>query len=107
MAIALFILSMLIKLFSLYAKGEIFSLNNVRYIKNIGYALLIGQIVHPIYQGLMGLVLTWHNPPGHRFASVTFDQVNLGILLVALLVILISWIMAEGCKLQEEQKLVI
>lgn len=106
-AIALYILYSLIKLFKLYEKGEIFSINNVRYLRNIGYALLISQIISPIYEGLMGVALTWHNPPGHRFASITLNQTNVGIVFTALLVILISWVMAEGCRLREEQQLTI
>lgn len=105
--IDLYIVYSLIKLFSLYEKGEIFSLNNVRRLRNIGYALFLGQILNPIYEGLMGIVLTWNNPPGQRFAAITLDQTNLGVLVMALLVILISWIMAEGCKLREEQQLTI
>lgn len=107
LCIELFILYFLIKLFQLYEKGEIFSSKNVQYIRKIGYTLLIDQCINPFYQALMGVVLTLHNPPGHRFAAVTLDQTNMGILLTALLVILISWIMAEGCKLREEQQLTI
>lgn len=107
MFIQLYILYSLINLFKLYEKGEIFPINNVRYIQKIGYALLITQIIDPIYQGAMGFVLTRYNPPGHRFATITLDQTNLGIILIALLVILISWIMAEGCKLREEQQLTV
>lgn len=105
--IELFVLYCLIKLFGLYARGEIFSINIVRYFRNIGYGLLLEQLLHPIYQFLLGVVLTWQNPPGHRFAAITIDQTNFGILFVALFVILISWIMAEGCKLREEQQLTV
>lgn len=105
--IEMFIVYSLIKLFKLYEKGEIFSINHVRYIRNIGYALLAGQIIEPFYQFVMGLVLTLNNPPHHRYAAITLDQTNIGILLTALLAILISWIMAEGCKLREEQQLTI
>lgn len=107
MVVEIYIIYSLIKLFKLYEKGEIFSINNVRYVRNIGYALLLTQIVNPIYEGLMGVALTWHNPPGHRFASITIDQTNIGIIFAALIIILISWIMAEGCKLREEQQLTI
>lgn len=103
----LFIIYSLIKLFKLYEKGEIFSINNVRYIRNTGYGLLATQLINPIYEGVIGLALTWHNPPGHRYASISMDQTNIGILFVGLMVILISWIMAEGCKLREEQQLTI
>jgi len=105
--VKMFIIYCLIKLFKLYEKGEIFSINHVRYICNIGYALLTGQLIEPFYQFVMGLVLTLNNPPHHRYAAITLDQTNVGILLTALLVILVSWIMAEGCKLREEQQLTI
>ncbi len=107
LAINLFIIYSLIKLFKLYEKGEIFSIENVRRIRNVGWGLLVGQIVGPISDGFLGVALTWHNPPHHRYASITLDQTNLGVLFIALMVILISWIMAEGCKLREEQQLTI
>src|SRR3989338_2562226 len=96
MLVDLFILYSLIKLFKLYEQGEIFLINNVKHIRNIGYALLVSQIINPIYEGLMGLVLTLGNPPGHhlRLIAITLDQTNVGILLTGFLVILISWIMA-------------
>jgi len=107
MAIQLFILYSLIKLFRLFERGELFSLNTVHRMRNIGFALVIGQLIDPLYQFTMGIVLTLNNPPGHRFASITLDQTNIGVLLTALLVILISWIMSEGYKLREEQQLTI
>jgi len=89
-------------------KNEIFTMRHVKYIRNIGYALLAGQLlVQPFYQFAMGLVLTLNNPPHHRFAAISFDQTNIGILLTAFLVVLISWIISEGCKLREEQQLTI
>jgi hypothetical protein len=97
----------LIKLFSLYEKAEIFSLNNVTYIKKIGQALLLSQLLNPFYDALSTLNLTWGNPHGHRVISVTVDGTNVGIILMAFMTILISWIMAEGCRLREEQQLTI
>ena len=104
--VQLFVLYFLIKLFRLYEKSEIFSLENVRYIKKVGYTLLIGQLINPIYEVLMSVTLTWnnylHGVP--RYAVITFNGTNIGILLTALMVILISWIMAEGCRLRDEQQ---
>jgi hypothetical protein len=103
LAVELFIVFFLIKLFKRYEQGEIFSFENVKTIRNIGYTLLVSQLLNPIYEGLMSLLLTWHNPPGHRIAVVSFGTPNLVTIITALLVILISWIMAEAFKLQEEQ----
>jgi len=97
----------LIKLFGLYQRGEIFTLQNVKYLKKIGYALLIVQLARPICEGFLTMIVTWHNPPGHRIASVTMQGLDLTLILTAFLIILISWIMAEGCRLREEQQLTI
>lgn len=105
--VELLVLYFLIKLFGLYEKGEIFSLKNVRYIRNVGYALLINELLRPVRQFLLGFILTWHNPPGQKIALMTISGTNVGIILTALIIILISWIMAEGYKLQEEQELTI
>lgn len=105
--IELFTLYFLIQLFKLYEKGEIFSARNVSYIRKIAYALLAYQLAQPFYQFMLGVVLTWQNGPGHRVAQVTFGSTNIGVILLALLVLLVSWIMAEGCKLREEQQLTI
>lgn len=107
MMVHLFILYTLVKLFRLFEQGIIFSLENVNRIRNIGYALLIGEIINPFYQIAMGFVLTLHNPPGKGFIGVTFAQNEIGTLLTAFLIILISWIMTEGCKLSDEQQLTV
>lgn len=104
LAVNLFVLYFLIRLFQLYEKCEIFSLKNVRYIKYIGYTLFIGQLINPIYEALLSAALTWHNPHGERMAVISFSGTNMAILLTALLIILISWIMAEGHQLAEDQK---
>jgi hypothetical protein len=97
----------LVKLFSLYEKAEIFSIKSVNYIKKIGQALLLSQLLNPFYDALKTLNLSWGNPHGHRFISISIDGTNIGIILMALMTILISWIMAEGCRLREEQQLTI
>lgn len=99
----LIIMYFLIKLFKLYEQGEIFSSKNVKYIRSIAYAMLIGQALNPIYEGLLSLALTWGNPPGHRVAIVSLDGANIAVIIIAMLIILISWIMAEGYKLHEDQ----
>lgn len=107
LSIGLLALYFLIKVFRCYERSEIFSLNIVHYLRNIGYLLLAGQFVGLVREGVLGWVLTRHNPPGHGMAVLSFSQTNLGIILVALLVILMSWIMAEGLKLKEEQQLTV
>lgn len=103
-AIIMAILYFLIKLFKLYEQGKIFTVLNVKYIKNVGITMLIGQVVNFIYEGLISFALTFHNPAGHKVATVSFGTFDVYNILTAIMVIVISWIMAEGCKLQEEHQ---
>jgi hypothetical protein len=103
-AIVMTILYFLIKLFRLYERGKIFTLLNVKYLKNIGITMLIGQVVGFFYYCLISFALTWHNPPGHKVASFTFSNYDIYNIVTAIMIIVIAWVMAEGCKLQEEQR---
>jgi|SRR5579885_525890 hypothetical protein len=105
--IKLMVLYFLIKLFGLYERLEFFSANNVRYIRNAGYALLLEQIIRPFSDFILGFILTSGNPPGFRYATMIITGTNLGLMLTALVIILISWIMTEGAKLHDEQQLTI
>ena len=94
----------LVRLFRNYEREQIFSLTNARLIRKVGYALLVWQILRPIQTALMSLMLTWHNPPGQRELLVSFSSNNLAVILIACIVILISSVMAEAYKLQQEQE---
>jgi len=99
MAVFLF----LAQLFGMYEKLVFFSESSVRTIRNIGVTLLFSQLLHLVYIGLLSLILTWQNPPGHRKLQLTLGSDQIMILIIGVIVILVAWIMEEGRKLQEEQ----
>lgn len=101
------ILYFLIQLFRLYEQGEIFSLLNVKYIKKIGYSLMIYELADVVCDGLLTFILTLGNPPGFRTIGFSLSGINATIVFLAFMIILISWIMTEGCRLREEQNLTI
>lgn len=101
--VAMLALDALRRLFNYYAQLEIFSQNCVRCIRRFGWTLLIGQAIHPLYCGLISLVLTSANPPGQRMLVVSMSLMQMGILAIAAAILLVSWVMEEGRKLQEEQ----
>lgn len=107
LAINLFICYMLIRLFRQFESNQLFTISNVRYIKRIGIGLLIGQLIQPFYQAAVSGILTIGNPAGHRIMIATFDGTNIGIILMAFLIILISWIISEGYKIKQENSLTI
>jgi hypothetical protein len=91
-----------------YTKGEIFNAYNARHYKYLGWLFFLDAIItKPLSDMLMILAVTLMNPPGHRFISVSFGTVNIEALFCGLLILVISWVMLEGYKLQEEQKYIV
>lgn len=85
------------RLFGLYERGMIFHRETVRCIRWIGIWLLAKWTLANLWE--LTEVFT-HNP---SFSDLRID----GYLFGGLLVFLISWIMEEGSKLQEEQEMTI
>lgn len=91
----------LYQLFALYAEGKIFRIENIRYIRKLGFAMVGEQVALTAYGVLSSMILTMNNPPGQKqlMLSISF---NSKILLIALLITVVTWIMEEGRKLQEQ-----
>ena len=107
LAVDLYALLKLRRLFALYARGQIFEKANVGCIKALGYALLAGQALSPVSQALLTLVLTFSNPKGQRMVEIGLSDANLTALVCGVMIIVVAFIMDEGRKLQEEQSLTI
>lgn len=96
------------RLFQNYTFGSIFSLENVKKYQYLGWLFFLNALfITPLSDMLMVLSATLSNPPGHRYLSITFGTPNLEDILYGLLIIVISWVMAEGYKIKEEQNLTI
>ncbi len=93
----------LARLFRRFEQMEFFSQSTVGNLRKIGFSLLAGQIAHPFYTALISLVLTVSNPPGQRLIAVAFGAKEFSWTALSLVIILASWIMDEGRKIQEEQ----
>ena len=87
----------LYRLFGLYEKGYVFSADTVRYIRYIGYWLIAAAVLSNAFE--LSKVIWSPLPDSH----LRLDEFFLG----GVLVVLISWIMDEGRKLQEEQELTV
>lgn len=103
----MFLYYYLMRLFTLYGRGEIFTQKTVGYIRNCGITLLLWQILHPLYQILLTFTLSINNEPGQRFIAVTFSTAQARDLVTALVIIVVSWIMQRGCDLEDEVRLTV
>ncbi|WP_419418592.1 DUF2975 domain-containing protein [Legionella sp. D16C41] len=97
----------LAKLFQLYEKGMLFEQINIKLIKSISIYMLAGEAIQLIYQPLMTIALTFHNPPGQRMASITLGSTNLSTLITAVIILFASWVVKEANQLKLDAQLTI
>lgn len=92
----------LIKLFQLYSKNIIFSTKNVFYIRKICFMLFLQVLAGLAVQPFISLILTMDAPPGGHIIGIGIGSDEVSNLIIAGIALLISWIMEEGRKLEEE-----
>lgn len=97
----------LIRLFRLYERGQIFSADNVGCFRRLSRALMAWCLVGILIDPFMGIALTLHHPPGERILYVGLGSPDLTALLIGGILAVISWVMDEARKLEEEQALTI
>ena len=97
----------LAKLFGLYSDGYIFTYENSSCYSKAAWALLIGEVIYPFTQTAISYIATMNNPVGKRLIMIGFDDTNASNIVIACVILAISWVMDEGRKLQEEAKLII
>ncbi|HAU0206860.1 TPA: DUF2975 domain-containing protein, partial [Legionella pneumophila] len=107
LSITVIIFNKLSKLFSLYEKGTLFEEENIKLIKSISIYMILGELVQLIYQPLITAALTFNNPTGERFISITLGSANASTLITAFIILVASWILKEANQLQSDSQLTI
>lgn len=97
-------LGYLAKVFYAFEHLELFKRENAVILKNAGWALVWSQIAHVLSTGLLSLILTCHNPVGHRNLTLRAGSHQLEMLIIGLAILLISYLLAEAAKIQEENE---
>jgi len=101
---AMFALEGMRRLFTLSRRGDPLAPRVGPQIRRIGLNLLLsaglGVALVPVQSALMSM----SNPQGERFVSVSVSTSDIGFILVAGLLILIGWSMAEAQKIAVENK---
>lgn len=105
--VAMFGFYHLIKLFKLYEKGQIFTLETIKEIKICAYAVFGWCIARFFTYILMVLALTINNPKGQRILSISFDTTDFSTLVIGIIAILIVQIMDEARKMKDEHAYII
>ncbi|TIH17064.1 DUF2975 domain-containing protein [Marinifilum sp. JC120] len=103
----MFCMWQMVKLFSLYEAGNIFTAENSACYRRAAWAFLICEVINPFVQAGTSYVISMNNEVGERFVTVGIDDANIGTIIVACVILAISWVMDEGRKLQDEAELTI
>ncbi len=93
----------LIRLFRLYERMSIFNATNVACFRKLGKILLAQALAGVLYIPLLSLAITMDNPPGTRRIAIGIDSLDMTALVAGTMIIVISWVMEEGRKLEDEQ----
>lgn len=96
-------MTILARLFRLYEKGIVFSTRTVKCFRQWGYVLMLWVLASLLYLPMLSGVVTSVNPPGHRLIAAQLGLSDFVILLIGAIIVLISWVMDEARKLEEEQ----
>jgi Protein of unknown function (DUF2975) len=98
------VLAFLIKIFHLFSRGEILSLNIVILTRRLAWTFLFAQLIAPVYSFLISMIMTWHLRPEYRFAYFGINLQDIFLISISIIVLLISWIIAEYYKINQEQE---
>lgn len=91
------------ELFKLYEEAVVFSKKNVKYFRSLGYILIYWVIANFVFVVLISVVLTFNNTLGKRMMVAQFGISDIGTLIIGAVIILVSWVMNEASKLEDEQ----
>lgn len=92
------------RLFNLYEKEIIFSKDNVKCFRGMGWALILLFIANTISDSLLSAVYTYANPSGKRMIALWLSSGDFTPLILGMIVLFISWAMDEGRMIKEEQE---
>lgn len=103
--ISLFVLK---SIFKNYQHDKIFTIDNARSYKQLGWLFLVHAcLAKPLSELLLVGATTLSNPPGKRYLSFGFGTPNIESVFCGSMMLVISWVMLEASKLQDEQTLTI
>ena len=90
--------------FSNFATGELFNLANSQNIKRFARLLLAQALARPLYDAASSLLLSFNHAPGQKKLFLSFGSHELGAIAIAVVFLVMSNLLVEGCKLKSENQ---
>lgn len=90
------------RLFSLYARGSVFSQDALTALNHVAIALFAGVVVGFAVHAPISLLLSWSRGAHHREISLDFGSSDVASLFIACTVLVIARVMGEAQRMADE-----
>lgn len=97
----------LARIFQFYTEGRIFSLNTIHCYRRLGWLFILAAPVRVFTQAALSVVMTWNNPVGQKSLMVSIGSGEIFSILTGGVILVITYVMREARRLEEEQSLTI
>ena len=106
-AIGLVGLYFLRRAFSHFARGELFNPSNSQDLRMFSILLFIQALSKPLHLALSSVLLSWNHPAGQKMLSLSLGTNELKTIALAAILLVMSELLVQGSKLENENKLFI
>jgi hypothetical protein len=103
----IFALFRLRQLFSLYARGILFSRENIAALRDTGFSFLMYAGIDLLTSPLFAIALTYNNPEGHRMIALGISSSMFGSVCLGLIILAIAKAMDEARLINDELSLTV
>ncbi|MBC7954986.1 MAG: DUF2975 domain-containing protein [Cytophagales bacterium] len=101
-AMVLFGLQQLWRLFDGYARGEVFTEIASTRLRRLAIVMMLMCLVKPLTGAVMSVILSWNNPPGQRAITLGLSSDDYVYLLLGAVLLAIASVMREAARLAQE-----
>ncbi len=85
-----------------FANDELFARRTISGLRDFAAVMLAWALAQPLLSALASLILTWTAPAGSHEITFKFGSDDLYLSLLALIVLIFSWVLTEAADLSEE-----
>ncbi|MBX3605712.1 MAG: DUF2975 domain-containing protein [Piscinibacter sp.] len=103
-ALGLYALWQLWRLFGEYARGRVFGRPALARLRRFAWALLGSALLAPLVRAAASVLLTMGNPPGRRMLALSLSWNDYMAVLLAAVLIAIATVMAEAVRVAEDHQ---
>lgn len=103
-ALGLYALWQLWRLFGEYGAGRVFGRPALVHLRRFAWALLAAALLAPLVRAAGSVVLTLGNPPGQRMLAIGLSWNDYLAVLLAVVLIAIATVMSEAVRVAEENQ---